>query len=298
MSSLPFACWHLRRIHNPFRLPFIREENDLFTRSDQYFSNGTQLGILLNRPLIGLTRIILPTFSSFQDLEYGVNLTQNIYTPIRIEETEFLENDRPYAGTFFLSMYKNAVSKNGRLILRSELSGGVVGNQSQAADVQRFFHLISNSKPPQGWKNQVPSALLVNYQFDLSALVYKMGHLALLSSGKINAGTVLDDLAVGATLRFGFLPEAGKSFFQHGKKITAYLFAGGEQKYVIYNRLLATGFEKEEHPIEEWARTFNYGLEVAGQWFRFSYAVNWLSREREDLHTHKYGTFVIIFKVY
>lgn len=275
----------------------IREENDFFTRSDQYFTNGTQFGLLMNRPLIGATRGILPTFSSLQDMEYGITLTQNIYTPQKIEFTEFLEHDRPYAGTLFLSMYKNAVSKNGRLILRSEFSAGIVGHQSQANDVQRLFHVLTSSKPPQGWENQIPTTLLANYQFDLSALVFQRKHLALLSNGKINAGTVLDDLAAGATLRFGLLPPPGQLFFQHGKRLTAYLFMGGEQKFVVYNRLLSTGFEQQDIPIEEWAKSFNYGLEVAGRWFRFSYAVTWLSREREDLHTHRYGSFMMVFKL-
>lgn len=275
----------------------IREENDFFTRSDQYFSNGTQFGVILNRPLMGFTRKILPVLSSFHDLEYGISLTQNIYTPQRIEETVFLENDRPYAGTLFLSLSRTAAKKNGRLILRNELSAGILGHQSQANDIQRIFHTLSNSKIPNGWENQIPTAILFNYQLDLSTLVIQKGPFALLSGGKINTGTMLNDLAAGATVRFGFLPEIGQSFFQHGKKITAYLFAGGEQKYVVYNRLLTTGFEKGEHPIEEWAKTFQYGLEVAGQWFRLSYAINWLSKEREDLHTHRYGSAMLTIKL-
>ncbi len=282
----------------PLRVALVvREENDFFTRSDQYFSNGTHFGIILNRPLMGFTRKILPVFSSFQDLEFGVGIAQNIYTPQRIEETKFLEDDRPYAGTLFLTLYRAAAKKNGRMVFRTEFSAGIVGHQSQANDVQRFFHTLSSSKIPKGWDNQVPTALLANYQLDFSALIIQKGPFALLSGAKINAGTVLNDLAVGTTLRFGFLPAGGKSFFQHGKKITAYLFATGEQKYVIYNRLLTTGFESKEHSIEEWANTFQYGMEVAGHWFRLSYAFNWLSKEREDLHTHRYGTAMLTLKL-
>ena len=275
----------------------IREENDFFTRSDQYFSNGTHFGLLLNRPLMGFTRSILPVFTAFEDIEYGVGLTQNIYTPQRIEETRFLEDDRPYAGTLFLSLHRMAAHRSGRLILKTELSAGILGHLSQANDVQRLFHTLTSSKIPRGWENQIPTTLLLNYNFQLSAVLVQKGPVALLPAATINTGTILNDLAIGTTLRFGFLPEAGKSFLQRGKKITAFLFAGSEQKYVISNQLLTTGFEKKEHDIEEWAKTFHYGLEVAGQWFRLSYAINWLSRERTDLHTHRYGSATLTLKL-
>ncbi len=278
----------------------LKEENDFFTGTDRYFTNGTSLGLLFSRPVSGLTNRILPGIPTFRPVAYGITLTQNIYTPRRLQPTEFLPHDRPYAGTLLLALSQYSLSRNNRFSFYSEFSGGVVGHQSQANDVQRIFHRLINDELPQGWQNQVPNRVIANYQFDFSALVHQGNHIALINNIKVNGGNLLDDVALGGTLQFGFLrsTHAMQSFFQHSRKLSAFVFVGAEQRYVIYNRLLATGFEDQEPPVTRWVNNVKYGFEIAGRWFKINYAVNLLSRERDDLGTHRYGSLNMTFRIY
>ena len=192
------------------------------------------------------------------------------------------------------------MSRNNRFGFYSEFSGGVVGHNAQGNDVQRIFHKIINDELPQGWENQVPNRVIANYQFNLSALIYEGNHIALLNNAKVNGGNLLDDVALGGTLRFGFLKSghAMQSFFQHSRRVSAFVFVGAEQRYVIYNRLLATGFEDQEPPVTRWVNNVKYGFELAGRWFNISYAVNLLSQERDDLPNHRYGSLNMTFRIY
>lgn len=278
----------------------LKEDNDFFTGTDRYFTNGTSLGLLFSRPVSGLTKRILPAIPSFRPVAYGVTLTQNIYTPSKLQPTEFLPHDRPYAGTLLLALSQYSISRNNRFGFYSEFSGGVVGHNAQGNDVQRIFHKIIHDELPQGWQNQVPNRVIANYQFDFSALVYQGNHVALINNAKVNGGNLQDDVALGGTLQFGFLRSAPalQSFFQHSRKLSAYVFVGAEQRYVIYNRLLATGFEDQEPPVTRWVNNVKYGFEMAGRWFKINYAVNLLSRERDDLRTHRYGSLNMTFRIY
>ncbi len=143
-------------------------ENDLFTGTDRFYTNGVKLswssadlekfadtpyasGLL---PLIDHIPFI--NSSSYQkNLAFSVG--QNIYTPDDTESTERLENDRPYAGWLYLGLgfiWKNAAVRNSLAI-----NIGVVGSWSYAEEAQRLVHETRGLAVPRGWDNQLHNEL-------------------------------------------------------------------------------------------------------------------------------------------
>ena len=143
-------------------------ENDLFTGTDRYYTNGVKLswtsadlekfadtpyasGLL---PLINVIPYInSPTYQK----NLAFSLGQNIYTPDNTEATERLENDRPYAGWLYLGLgfiWKNAEVRNSLV-----LNIGVVGPWSYAEEAQRIVHEARDLDVPRGWDNQLHNEL-------------------------------------------------------------------------------------------------------------------------------------------
>lgn len=143
-------------------------ENDLFTGTDRFYTNGVKLGWssadlekFADTPYASGLLPLIDRIPYINSPDYQKNLTfsfgQNIYTPDDTEATELLENDRPYAGWLYLGLgfvWKNADVRN-----TLALNVGVVGSWSYAEEAQRLVHETRNLKVPQGWDNQLHNEL-------------------------------------------------------------------------------------------------------------------------------------------
>lgn len=143
-------------------------ENDLFTGTDRYYTNGAKISWssadlekLADTPYASP---LLPLFDrvSFLNLEgYQKNLTfslgQNIYTPDNTEAFDVVPGDRPYAGWLYLGVgvaWKNASVRNSLV-----LNIGVVGSWSFGEEAQRVVHESRDLAVPNGWDNQLHNEL-------------------------------------------------------------------------------------------------------------------------------------------
>lgn len=272
-------------------------ENDYFTGTDRYFTNGLHLEIQFNRANGHLIQQILPMFPGFRTTYYGAGITQNIYTPGSITTTKFQPHDMPYSGTLFGSIYRVSVNTKSTLKFSSQFDGGVMGPQAESGEVQTWFHRLIHDKLPQGWANQVASDLIINYKFELTSTIIQTSHAALLTEAKLNMGTVMNSAGSGVTLKLGLLSPTMQDLFHHEKKITATLFLGAGYTYVASNRLLSARQELNIDPINHNVFNYQYGAEISGRSFKISYTVNGISRQRNDIEGHRYGSITLAFRI-
>ena len=143
-------------------------ENDLFTGTDRYYTNGVKLGWssadLENysdspyaRPLLWM----INRLPYINEKEYQKNLLfalgQNMYTPDDTESFALVPGDRPYAGWLYLGIgvaWKNADVRNSLV-----LNIGIVGSGSYAQETQRLVHDLRGLNHPNGWDNQLHNEL-------------------------------------------------------------------------------------------------------------------------------------------
>lgn len=197
-------------------------ENDLFTGTDRYYTNGTKIS--WTSPdlenfrddqrasfLLPLTDVLPFVNAPGYQRNVGFSLGQNIYTPDDTESEKLVVNDRPYAGWLYLGF--SLARKNARFRDEFGFTLGVVGPWSFAQDSQRVVHATRNLEFPNGWQHQLDNevGVVLTYQhtrrfllagarsgFGLEVLPYLGGAL----------GNVYTQAALGSEMRVGLnLPD-------------------------------------------------------------------------------------------
>ncbi|HEY0836675.1 MAG TPA: lipid A deacylase LpxR family protein [Azospirillum sp.] len=134
-------------------------DNDLFSGSDRYYTNGVQFYYLSRaRPELGVMDWLadrvpggLPEPAARR---YGFALGQNIYTPEDTRRRELIRDDRPYAGWLYGRL--SLLSEAPRRVDRIDIDLGVVGPASLAEPTQKAVHrVVPGAVWPEGWRNQL-----------------------------------------------------------------------------------------------------------------------------------------------
>lgn len=162
-------------------------DNDLFSGEDQDYTNGARASwISENRPAFGFlpARQVLEKLSGAEDassavrrlsgfergdieqanvvVNYGLSITQLMFTPADFESSTQSPGERRYAGWLGLGFSLHA--KNEKVLNSAELILGTVGSRSYAEETQNFIHDIRGIPEFQGWDDQLPN----EFTFDLS----------------------------------------------------------------------------------------------------------------------------------
>lgn len=244
-------------------------ENDAFTNTDRHYTSGVQLSYLSAVDhLPGWLRVtadLLPGFDEKTKLRAGFQLGHNIYTPDNTEATEFLPDQRPYAGWLYGGVAVVAETDKG--LDTWLLNLGVVGPSAQGEEVQNGVHELIGSPEAKGWDNQLEN------QF-AGALIYEHRWRNLWQSDGIglgidfnphlgfSVGNIGTYVNAGATLRFGndvgvdFGPPRirpslpGSGYFAPRDAFAWYAFIGVDGRAVVYNLLLEGETRRERNEID------------------------------------------------
>ena len=149
-------------------------DNDLFGGTDENYTNGVRASwISRSRTIDDLSTIyrLLDDFSKFTRIRretdwfynYGVSLTQLMYTPEDISTYDFQPDDRAYAGWLGLGFSLHA--KNDMELHSLELSLGVVGPESLAESAQDFIHDVRDIPKANGWDHQLKTEPTINLHY-------------------------------------------------------------------------------------------------------------------------------------
>ena len=189
-------------------------ENDTFSGTDQYYTNGLKLS-WLSADLAAWgqsgwrkTFVELLPFVNRPNAQknFGVAFGQNIYTPRNIATPTPDPADRPYAGWSYLEMA--FVSKTPAISDTLGFQVGLIGPHSLAEDSQRLVHQWSREIRPEGWDYQLRDEVGVNLVYErrwrlyARALVQTVG-VDLVPHAGASIGNVQTYANAGGTLRFG-----------------------------------------------------------------------------------------------
>lgn len=160
-------------------------DNDLLTGTDEGYTNGARIALarelspdstehdFLHNALRRMTgaggghlfddlRFPAPGQRRFQ---YGVGLTQLMFTPDDPDALSPPPGQRPYAG--WLGLEFSLQASAGDSASTATLSIGTTGRLSYAADIQEWIHQnVSESPIFKGWDSQAPGELTINLHFD------------------------------------------------------------------------------------------------------------------------------------
>ena len=267
LISFFFAINLFAEEKKPFiQYSFATYENDsVYTRRDQYYSNGIQL--------MFFTR---DTEKNSKKYNYSFGVGQKIYTPNDIEIPYFIPNDRPYAGYLYSFLNKNIYSDN--KIDTFGLSIGLSGKKSFSEYTQKKIHSLIGSPEPEGWDNQIKGQMLfsVNYNKTISWLEPQENqyNFDIITKTGFNLGTPITNFVPSVEFRYGFNlqqdyisntmnPFLSTISINNVKNSKSYfLFFELQPNFVIYNSFL------DKHNLSR-----NNKLDIKKNWFCFNSSI-------------------------
>lgn len=245
-------------------------ENDLFANKDDGYTNGFRMSYLSpEREIPGwIDRVtgFLPFFADEGHKRYGIAVGQSMFSPSDITISPLITNDRPYAGFVFGSF--GLLTDTGYRLDNLQLTLGMVGPSSLAAQTQDFVHHVKGSNDPQGWDNQLKDepGFILTYErkwrgiYQLSPFGFAVDVTPHLGA---SVGNIHTNISTGATFRIGYdLPSdygpplirpslPGSDFFVPTKKIGWYMFAGFEGRAVLRDIFLDGNTFKDSHSVDK-----------------------------------------------
>ncbi len=264
--------------HNRVSIYF---ENDFIVGNDEQYTNGFKLTWsrygLSELPEDALShKWLYPAikFVNFYDSKSEKILTfsvgQSMFTPDKLDTSELVINDRPYAGITYCQIGFHKKSNN--YMHTIGLYAGIVGPHSYAEKVQVNVHNLLAITKPMGWDNQLRDepviGLVYNYKSKLTASCINSGF-----GGDIifNTGGSLSNAMtfykIGLLARYGWnVPNDCGNFpiqvatcfnaereelNSHKQRFGMHMFFSAGSKVVFRNIFLDGNTFRDSHSVEK-----------------------------------------------
>lgn len=236
--------------------------------TDRLYTNGLRLGWMSPTGMVPQTLADLGR-SIWGDGQQriGVELSQQIYTPLDTGLTIPNPKDRPYAGYLSANFTLLSDTADTRSVL--VLSLGVVGPGAGGEGLQNGFHDLIGQGHDQGWAYQIPNTPAIELLHERTWRL-PVGELAgletdVLPSLTVGIGDVRDYAQTGAVFRIGQglgsdfgVPRlrpglSGGDVFVPTRAFAWYIFAGADAQAVGYDLLLQSSpFRGGPHVTTTW----------------------------------------------
>ncbi|MEK6775421.1 MAG: lipid A deacylase LpxR family protein [bacterium] len=304
-------------------------ENDLFSESDQDYTNGVKLSWVspdlqsyVDDPrLPGWVRRANKRLTFFHKNADGlqrnlvISLGQSIYTPKDLNRTDVIKDDRPYAGWLYMGFGFH--SKTEDQLDSVELNVGVVGPASFAHEAQDFVHELRGFEKFKGWDNQLSNEPGIAAVYEHKDKFMSMGSRGGFGADAIthfggSLGNVATYLNLGFETRLGWnIPgDFGTSAIRPAGDNSApgsrwdprlsgksawglHAFVSVDGRAVLHDIFLDGNTYKDSHSVdrEPLVADAAAGVSLIYRRVKLSYAQIFRTREfRGQKHGHSYGS--------
>jgi lipid A 3-O-deacylase len=314
-------------------------DNDLLTGTDDGYTNGARIALtrelstnsaqhnfLQNtlRQLTGSDRGDSLSDFRFPDsgplnFQYGIGLSQLMFTPENPNTAKPPAGERPYAGWLGLEFSLQASASDSAST--ATLSVGTTGRLSYAQDIQKWIHQnVSDSPVFQGWDTQAPAELTINLHFDHKqrlTFLDRTNDWPLEVDGCYEWGAALGNFGtnayIGAIVRVGYnLPASyatprvqlgsfTETIFEKerakNKNLSLYTYAG-LRGYAVLHDITLDGplFRDWDESVDStpWVGELSLGVAARYQQIEVSLSHTLRSDEFEDpLNRSRYGSVLL-----
>ena len=215
--------------------------------TDRYYTNGVRIDYFFSKKQKAkFPSSILINISKDNNNVYGWGLAQFMFTPRHIDVIEIQYEDRPYAGALYVIHSLQSINGEKKIKITTELFLGVIGPLSLAKESQTWIHGMIDYTKPQGWDNQIPNDIILNYNLNIEKqLLYPSKNILLVGFVETFSGTLYNAAGVGFMLRIGkfnnYFENASISQQTSKNKFQIYVFMRPTARVVLSNALLQGG---------------------------------------------------------
>ncbi|NOT75892.1 MAG: lipid A deacylase LpxR family protein [Cyclobacteriaceae bacterium] len=275
-------------------------ENDYFTATDYYFTQGMNL------------EVVAPSYSKFpiskalftprsSGSQYGISIEHNGYTPTSIESNTILYGDRPFAAALMLKTFALSVDSVRHIRTTSSLTLGVIGPAAGGYEMQKAIHSWIKGQEPFGWQYQIQNDVVVNYEVGLEKNILSSGNNFIVNGfASARVGTLNTKISTGAVVMLGRLNGAIASVFSREKassgKLKFHLYVQPVVNVVAYDATLQGGLFNSSSPytissgdVSHVTFQANYGGVLSFGSIHLDYFKTIISKEFESGMYHRWG---------
>ncbi|HQV53140.1 MAG: lipid A deacylase LpxR family protein [Flavobacteriales bacterium] len=278
----------------------FRYDNDFFTATDQYFTQGIRLE--LRTPWISSSplRHVLPRFSGAARQQDNLFAQQECFTPTSIRRDTILRTDRPFAAALYIGQRSKSTNTDRKEQLTSALSIGIIGPCALCAGEQRGIHKALNNIEPLGWQFQIQNDVIVNYalQFDQRLIASRFAEI---SGG---AGATVGSFRTHADVNLRGEIGLFNSHFDEPvdilKKLRISTFLQGNARFVGYDATFQGGLFNTYDPhviaptnMERIVLFAEGGVTLRYRGIGLSYTKSFITRQFTTGRDHAWGSCVI-----
>ncbi len=277
-------------------------DNDYFTKSDEYYTQGITLEYvhpslqhLLPAKLLWKPYTNIP--------QYGITVNVFGYTPTSIASDSILYGDRPFDANITIKAFLIQADTIHHQQVSTALSIGVMGPAGLGKEIQTNIHRWLKNPAPHGWQYQTQNDIVLNYQLNYEKQLLSAGNNFLLNTtAELRAGTLNDKLSGGFNFMAGRFNKRFSPVTYHKRKAEYYFYGQGRVNIIGYDASMQGGLFNRKSPYTISGRdvsrlTFqaDAGIIVNFKKLYFSYTQSILTKEFRGGKYHRWGGVSIGF---
>ncbi len=278
-------------------------DNDYFTKSDEYYTQGITLDYV--HPAIGkmfLAKLLWKPYNSIP--QYGVSVNLFGYTPTSIASDSILYGDRPFDANISFKTFLIQTDAVKRQQVSSAFSVGVMGPWALGYEIQHGIHKWLKNSLPHGWQYQIKNDVIINYQVNYEKqLLNAENYFLLNTTAELRLGTLNNRASGGLNFMAGLF---NKRFVSIAAKPKAeyYFYAQGRGNVVGYDASLQGGLFNRSSPytiavadVSRFTFQTDAGVIINFKKLYLSYTQSFLTKEFSAGKYHRWGGVSIGFSL-
>lgn len=268
-------------------------ENDYFSASDAFYTQGINMECIT--PALGMlpAKYLLLRLQHY-NMQYGLSLQSNAYTPASIQDPNIRYGDRPYAASLMLQPFAIAINEEKKIRIATMMSLGVTGQIAGGQWMQETIHSNTGNVMPEGWKYQIANDAVINYRIQIEKQIAGIKNiLNINATACADAGTLLTKASIGANIMIGYFENPYRANWQ--RKFSIYIYIHPQVNAVGYDATLQGGlFTKSIYTIpasaiERVVADYKYGFVLRYSWLYLEYTRTETTREFTNGTPHAWG---------
>ncbi len=216
-------------------------DNDYFTKTDEYYSQGITLEYV--HPSIKkspLSKLLWKPYKT--PAQYGVTFNLFGYTPTSILSDSILYGDRPFNTNISLKTFLIQVDNIHKQQISTAFSIGVMGPAALGYQIQDNIHRWLKNPLPHGWQYQTQNDIIINYQINYEKQFVAAGNNFLLNAtAEARAGTLNNKISSGFNFTAGRFNKRFLSVTYSKRKAEYYLYGQSRINFIAYDASMQGG---------------------------------------------------------
>jgi lipid A 3-O-deacylase len=271
-------------------------DNDFFTKSDEYYSQGITLDYV--HPAIKkfpLSKLLWKPFTAAP--KYGISFNLFGYTPTSIASDSILHGDRPFDANISLKTFLIQVDEVHRQQISSAFSIGIMGPAALGFEIQDNIHRWLKNPLPHGWEYQLQNDILINYQVNYEKQLFAVANNFLWNTtAEARAGTLNDKISAGCNFMAGRFNKRFLPVNYIKRKTECYFYSQARLNGIAYDASMQGGLFNRKNPyiiaegdITRITFQVDAGIIVNFKNLYLSYTQSFLTKEFRSGKYHRWG---------